>query len=52
MADNNSFEQRMHEASQGVYHAILHGDITGDDVHAALTEAAAYASADEQPQER
>ncbi|MGW3144861.1 hypothetical protein ACWDG1_09300 [Streptomyces sp. NPDC001177] len=47
-----SFEQRHFDASQGVYNAIMHGDISGDDVHAALVEAAAYASADEQPQER
>lgn len=52
MAEPSSFEQRHYDASQGVYNAIVHGDITGDDVHAALVEAAVYASADEQPQEQ
>jgi hypothetical protein len=46
------FDQRMHDASQGVYNAIVHGDIKADEVHEALVEAALYASADEQPQEK
>lgn len=53
MSRPDSFEQRYHDAAQGVYEAMNHpqGDI-GPSVHEALLEAALYASADEQPQEQ